>query len=83
MLKRLGIESWLQLVITVCVVSLIIVPTLDENGAALFFTYRTLLVMIIILCAIGSPRSGPGIWRAFLGLLRGENTGKMLVKVGE
>ncbi len=69
MLKRLGIESWLQLGITVCVVSLIIVSTLDENGAALFFTYRTLLVVIMILCAIGSPRSGPGISRAFLGLL--------------
>jgi O-antigen ligase len=58
-LRFLGIETRLQFVITVCVVSLIIVTTLGGSGGApwVFFTYRTLLVLIAILCAIGS-RSG-------------------------
>jgi O-antigen ligase len=70
MLSRLGIETRLQLAITVCVVLLIVVTTLGGSGGApwVFFTYRTLLIVIAILGAIGSRNSGLRISRVFLGL---------------
>ena len=67
-LSRLGIETRLQLAITICVVSLIIVTTLGGSGGApwVFFTYRSLLVAIAILSAIGSRHADLRISRAFL-----------------
>jgi O-antigen ligase len=58
MLSRLGIETRLQLAVTVCVISLIVVTTLGNSGGApwVYFTYRTLLILIAVLCAIGSRR---------------------------
>src|SRR5438876_7021648 len=58
MLQQLGIESRLQLAITLCVAALIIVTTLGTSGGApvVFFIYRTLLISIAILCTIGSDR---------------------------
>ena len=60
MLLRLGIETRLQLAITICVVCLIVVTTLGGSGGApwVYFTYRTMLVAIAILGAIGA-RSAP------------------------
>jgi O-antigen ligase/Flp pilus assembly protein TadD len=69
MLRILGIESRLQLAVTICIVSLIVVTTLGTSGGATwaFFTYRTLLVLVAVLAAIGSRRSEYGICRLFLG----------------
>src|SRR5262245_3786530 len=72
MLRKIGIESWLQFGITICVVLLIVVPTLNEpSAAAVFFGYRTLLVVISILTVIGSRRNAETISLSFLGLLSG------------
>jgi O-antigen ligase len=72
MLRKIGIESWLQFGITICVVLLIVVPTLNEpSAAAVFFSYRTLLVIISILTVIGSRRNAETISFSFLGLLSG------------
>src|SRR5262245_29128922 len=67
-LDRLGIETRLQFIITACVVSLIAVTTLGGSGGApwVFFTYRTLLVLIAILCAIGARAAEFRICRIFL-----------------
>jgi hypothetical protein len=67
-LNRLGIESRLQFAVTLCVVTLIVVTTLGNSGGAawVFFTYRTLLVLIAILCAIGSRGSDFKVSRTFL-----------------
>jgi len=56
MLSALGIDTRLQLALTICVVSLIVVTTLGGSGGApwAYFTYRTLLVAIAILGAIGA-----------------------------
>ncbi len=69
MLSRLGIETRLQFAITLCVATLIIVTTLGGSGGApwVFFTYRTLLVLIAILSAIGSRDADFRIGRVFLG----------------
>ncbi len=71
MVEQLGIENRLQLVITVCVVSLVIVTTLGGSGGApiVFFTYRTLLFVIAILSTIGSRRTDHEISRGFLALV--------------
>ena len=68
MLSKLGIETRLQLAITVCVMALLIVTTLGGSGGApwVFFTYRTLLVLIAILSAIGSWRADQRIRPIFL-----------------
>ena len=72
MLKKIGIESWLQFGIAICVVLLIVVSTLNESsGATVFFTYRTLLVAVSILAVIGSRRNTETISVSFLGLLSG------------
>src|SRR5215472_5209019 len=70
MLKHVGIETRLQLVITACVISLITVTTLGGSGGAawVFFTYRTLLIAIAILCAIASRDADWRISRSFLAL---------------
>jgi O-antigen ligase len=67
-LQALGIETRLQLAITVCVISLIVVTTLGGSGGApwVFFTYRTLLISIAILSAIGSRHADFRIHRVFL-----------------
>src|SRR5215467_2478285 len=79
MLSRLGIETRLQLAMTLCVMALIIVTTLGGSGGApwAFFTYRTLLLVIGVLRIQGSHFEGLYLWYkyafftcAFLGLAR-------------
>src|SRR5438045_3221783 len=69
MLKRLGIETGLQLCITICVVLLIIVTTLGGSGGApwVFLTYRTLLLVTAVLCVIGARQAEQQISPFFLG----------------
>ena len=69
MLSRLGIETRLQLAMTLCVMALLIVTTLGGSGGApwVFFTYRTLLLVIAVLGAIGSWRTDQQISPLFLG----------------
>jgi len=68
-LNRLGIETRLQLAITICVVSLVIATTIGSGGPPwVFFTYRSLLVAIAVLSAIGSRRADFRICRIFLAL---------------
>jgi O-antigen ligase len=68
MLKKLGIETPLQLAIAVSVIALIVITTFGSSGGApaIFFTYRTLLLCITVLCGIGSRRSDSRISRAFM-----------------
>jgi O-antigen ligase len=67
-LTILGIENRLQLAVTVCVIALIIVTTLGGSGGApwAFLTYRTLLVVIAVLSAIGTRHADLKICRVFL-----------------
>ena len=69
-LKTLGIESRLQLAITICVLALVLVTPI-ESGAApvVVLVYRSLLLAITILCGIGSWRQDLRISRVFLTLL--------------
>ena len=55
MLDRFGIQSRLQLAITICVILLVVVTTLGGSGGAapVFFIYRTLLLVITVLCISG------------------------------
>ncbi|PYS54324.1 MAG: hypothetical protein DMG13_08750 [Acidobacteria bacterium] len=71
MLKTLGIETRLQLAITICVVALVFVSPLGGSGGAppVFFTYRTLLLVITVLCTIGSLRQDFRISPVFLSLI--------------
>jgi O-antigen ligase len=71
MLQKFGIETLLQLAITVCVIALIVVTTLGSSGGAppVFFIYRSLLICIGILCAIGCRRSDWRISQTFILLL--------------
>src|SRR6266699_2507440 len=82
MLSRFGIETRLQLAITLCVVLLIIVTTLGGSGGApwVFFTYRTDLIVIGILSALGSRRRDLRICPMFLALV-GFLLGLMLISV--
>jgi O-antigen ligase len=59
MLKRLGIENNLQLALTLCVLALLIVTTFGNNGGAplVFSAYRTLMVVVAILCLLGCRRA--------------------------
>jgi len=68
MLDRLGIENRLQLAVTLCVVTVIIVTTLGNSGGFpwVFFTYRTSLILIAVLCAIGSTQADERISPKFL-----------------
>jgi len=68
MLDRLGIENRLQFAITLCVVTVIIVTTLGNSGGFpwVFFTYRTALILIAVLCAIGSRQPDNGISPLFM-----------------
>ena len=54
LLNRFGIQNRLQLAITTCVISLIVITTLGGSGGAtpVFFIYRTLLLVITILCIV-------------------------------
>src|SRR5215831_12827606 len=79
MLDRLGIENRLQLAVTLCVVTVIIVTTLGNSGGFpwVFFTYRTSLILIAVLRIPGSHFEGLYLWykyaffaAAFLGLSR-------------
>src|SRR5215510_956898 len=67
-LSRLGIQTRLQLAITISVAVLIVVTTLGGSGGApwVFFTYRTLLVVVALLGAIGSKNADLRIDRLFL-----------------
>jgi len=70
--KKIGIENWAQFGIAICVVLLIVVPTLNEPSAtAVFFAYRTLLVAVSIFVVIVSRRKAETISVSFLGLLSG------------
>src|SRR5215471_7164953 len=68
MLSALGIDTRLQLAITLCVVSLIVVTTLGGSGGApwAYLTYRTLLVAIAILAAIGTRSAAFRTSRVFV-----------------
>jgi len=68
MLRVFGIETRLQLAITVCILSVVVVTTLGGSGGApwVYFSYRTLLVVIAILCAIGSRSADYRTGRVFL-----------------
>jgi O-antigen ligase len=68
MLRVLGIETRLQLAMTLCIVSLIVVTTLGGSGGAAwaYLSYRTLLVLIAILGAIGSRTADYRTSRVFL-----------------
>jgi len=54
-LNRFGIHNRLQMVILACVISLVVITTLGGSGGAtpVFFIYRTLLLVITILCIYG------------------------------
>src|SRR5215813_3030296 len=68
-LRKIGIENWLQIWITVAVVALLVMPTVnDPSTASGFFLYRTALVAIIVLCAWGSRRQEVRISMSFLAL---------------
>lgn len=71
MFKRLGIETPLQFAITICVLTLILVTPLGGSGGApwVFFVYRTLLVVITLLCAISARREDLKIAPGFLMLV--------------
>ncbi|HLH30227.1 MAG TPA: O-antigen ligase family protein [Terriglobia bacterium] len=68
MLRRIGIDNPLQLAITICVLVLIVVTTLGGSGGApwVFLTYRTDLLLIAVLCAIGSRHSEERIHPLFV-----------------
>jgi O-antigen ligase/Tfp pilus assembly protein PilF len=68
MLNRIGIESKLQLTITIGVLALLIVTTFGNSGGTpwVFFTYRTLLIAIAILSAVGCRQAGERIHPMFL-----------------
>jgi O-antigen ligase len=68
MLDRLGIENRLQLAVTLCVVTVIVVTTLGNSGGFpwVFFTYRTTLILIAVFCAIGSRQADDRIPPLFL-----------------
>jgi len=67
-LNKLGIETPLQLVIALCAIALVVVTTLGGSGGAppVFFIYRTLLIVITILCVLGCRRADTQISRWFL-----------------
>ena len=71
MLKKLGIENTLQLAITICVVTLVLITPLGGSGGAppVFFIYRTALLAITILCAIAYRNAEQRISRMFTGLV--------------
>src|SRR5215813_10810252 len=54
-LNRFGIQNRLQLAILACVISLIVITTLGGSGGAtpVFFIYRSLLLVITVLCICG------------------------------
>ena len=53
-LRKLGIETPLQLAVLLCVMSLVIVTTIGSGGPpVVFFVYRSLLVVITLLCLLG------------------------------
>ena len=69
-MNRFGIESPLQLAITICVVCLIVVPTLaDPSTALVFVATQSLMVLLAILCLLGSRDYDKRISTAFLGFL--------------
>jgi O-antigen ligase len=70
-LKKFGIETPLQLAITLCVIGLVVVTTLGGSGGApvVFVIYRTLLFVITILCVWGTRKADTEIARWFLALI--------------
>src|SRR5262245_65186536 len=69
LLNRLKIQNRLQLAITTCVILLIVITTLGGSGGAtpVFFIYRTLLLMITILCVVACRNQELRIAPALLG----------------
>jgi O-antigen ligase len=70
-LRKFGIETPLQLAITLCVMAVVVVTTLGGSGGApaVFFIYRTLLLVITILCVLGTRKADTEIARWFLALI--------------
>lgn len=81
-LRIIGIENRLQMAITICVLTLLVVTTLGNSGGApwVFFAYRSTLLLIGLLCAIGSREEDRRISPWFLGGV-GLVLGLMLVSV--
>ncbi len=71
MLRKFGIETPIQLAVALCVIGLVVVTTLGGSGGApaVFFIYRTLLLVITILCVWGSRKADTEIARWFLALI--------------
>jgi O-antigen ligase len=71
MLNRFGIQTTLQLVITICVIGLIVITTLGGSGGAtpVFFIYRSLLLAITVLCIAGCRKEQSRIARPMLAVL--------------
>src|SRR6516162_8933965 len=68
MLNRIGIENKLQFTITLCVLAMLVVTTLGNSGGApwVFFAYRTLLMVVVLLSAAGCRQAGERIHPMFL-----------------
>ena len=68
MLSRIGIENKLQLTIALCVVTILVVTTLGNSGGApwVFFTYRSLLIVVAILSAVGCRQADERIHPMYL-----------------
>src|SRR5262245_3005906 len=71
LLVWLGIQNRLQLAITTCVISLIVITTLGGSGGAtpVFFIHRTLLLVITILCVVACRNQELRMAPALLGTL--------------
>ena len=67
-LVRLGIETRLQLAITVCIIALVTATTLGGSGSAtwVFILYRTLLPSITVLSVIGCWNQDTRLCRVYL-----------------
>ena len=67
-LVRLGIETRLQLAITICIIALVIATTLGGSGSAtwVFILYRTLLPAITVLSVIGCWNQDTRLCRVYL-----------------
>ena len=67
-LVRLGIETRLQLAITICIIALLTATTLGSSGSAtwVFILYRTLLPTITVLSVIGCWNQDTRLCRVYL-----------------
>lgn len=70
-LKTLGIETGLQALVLLAAMTLVLITPLGGSGGAptVFFIYRSTLLLLIILCAIGCKSMDFRIHRTFMALL--------------